>query len=117
MASERDEARADIQAGTELDISGPIDSATQVKLLIEKNKQARRLARGQRGLFGIFGDQDHAPILIAFLAMIIGMALGTWCLYQGSVAVADHDFWSKQADRAFVFATTALGYLFGRGTK
>lgn len=118
MASERDEARQNISDETDADFSGPIGVAERLRHLTENNRHKRQMASGERGIFGVLvGGKDQAPTTIAFVAMLLGMAIGAWCLYQGTLNAGDHDFWAKQSERAFLLATSALSFVFGRSSN
>jgi hypothetical protein len=76
------------------------------------------MAAAQMGGLGrLLGDADHAPTFIAFLATYFGVCVGAACLITAAAQPAESEFWSKQSDHAFTFASLALGFIFGKGSK
>jgi hypothetical protein len=73
--------------------------------------------RAELGWFGIiFGADPHAPIVLAFIVVVCGMITSAglwWIAYMTGV----REFWSGEAHIALGAVTTALGYVFGRGSK
>jgi hypothetical protein len=122
MASEREQAK---QSASEPEPSDPdlgetLGAANQfnVELIKEANRHREQMAHGERGLLGrLVGGPTNAPTIIAFIIASVGLGIAMWCLSQASAPGADADFWSKQAERAFAFSGTAVGFIFGRGLK
>jgi polyferredoxin len=73
--------------------------------------------RAELGWFGrIFGAEAHAPLVIAFIVVACGLftSAALWFLaYKTGV----REFWSGEAHISLTAVTTALGYVFGRGSK
>ena len=121
MATERDEAKGAVTETTssDPDLEQALGNATQFRLdlLKEQNYHARQLAAQDQGRLGwLLGNANHAPMFIAFLATFAGLAIGLWCLARAANHQSEADFWAKQSERAFAFAGTALGFIFGRGS-
>jgi len=124
MASEREEAlRAVVEPATpgppnlEEVISEGVSEAEQTKRLELMQKHALARIHAELGWFGrVFGAEDHAPLVIAFFVVasgLVGAAALWWVAFHSGV----REFWSGEAHIALGAVTTALGYVFGRGTK
>ena len=123
MASERDQALNSIVPGdTTLETIHPkletaLEAAEQTRRLeLQHNHEINRL-KAELGWFGrVFGSESHAAMVIAFVAVFMGFvtAIGLWALayYTGHT-----ETWSTEAHFALGAATSALGYVFGRGSK
>jgi hypothetical protein len=120
MATERDAA---IQSIVATEISAPekftdaISAGEQTKRLELAHEHELNMHRAELGWFGIvFGGEAHAAIVIAFFVVIVGLvgAIGLWV---AAYRTGKSDFWSSEAHIALGAATTALGYVFGRGSK
>lgn len=124
MASERDEAlKAVVEPAImqtpklEAAISEASTEAERTKRHELDQKHAMDKLRAELGWFGhVFGSESHAPLVIAFLVVACGLvaAGGLWWL---AYATGVREFWSGEAHIALGAATTALGYVFGRGSK
>jgi hypothetical protein len=69
------------------------------------------------GWFGrAFGAEAQASIVVALIVVIFGFSgsIGLWAIafFTGKV-----EFWSGEAHISLGAATTALGYVFGRGSR
>jgi len=118
--------RADAKAGatnaenTDPQLKFALEQGGNLRVSLEKeaNRHREAMAKGERGRIGnLLGNSDNAPTTIAFIAIIMGSFI-----WVGSLAVAycvpeDSDFWATQGNRALAFTLTALGYVFGRGSK
>ncbi|HMG87306.1 MAG TPA: hypothetical protein VK574_16355 [Terracidiphilus sp.] len=123
MASERDEVLKQVveppTQPTKLDeaISAGTTEAERItrQQLAQKHEMDR--LKAELGWFGIlFGTENHASLVIGFVVVFCGMlgAGGLWCL---AYKTGSREFWSGEAHFALGAATTALGYIFGRGSK
>ncbi|HUA98413.1 MAG TPA: hypothetical protein VMA34_08820 [Terracidiphilus sp.] len=124
MASERDEVlKAVVEQETtqptklETAISDASNEAERTKRLELEQKHALAKLHAELGVFGrIFGGEPHAPIVIAFIVVVFGLLTSAglwWFAFQ----TGSREFWSGEAHIALGAATTALGYVFGRGSK
>ena len=127
MASERDEALNAIvpQATSTVprieaassNLNTALDTAEETKRLEISNQHAMNRLRAELGWFGaVFGSESHAAIVLAFVMVILGFgtAIGLWIVAYHS---GKTDFWSSEAHLALAAATSALGYVFGRGSR
>ncbi len=146
MASERAQAkRAVIQDSAEQTEPQPLKDvlstaqASQHELVRERNRareailkleleakaeeQAADLAaradeqRSELGLIGkLFGGRENAPIAVAAIAMLCGIAAFFICLhYEAYTSTPDR--FSRPADASLAFAAASLAYIFGRGGR
>lgn len=124
MASERDQAlrefvkQSDPQS-TKLEavISEATSEAEHTKRLELAHKHEMNKLRAELGWFGyVFGSATHAPLVIAFIVVACGM-VASGALWWLAYATGMREFWSGEAHIALGAATTALGYVFGRGSK
>lgn len=83
-----------------------------------KNKHEIDKANIERGWIGrVFGSWQNVPMFIALLSVLFGM-LAFWKFMGNALAhESDKVFWSEAAKLALAFASTAVGYIFGRGSK
>jgi hypothetical protein len=124
MASERDQALSAVVKPTdpqstklEAVISEASSEAERTKRLELAQKHEMNKLHAELGWFGhIFGSETHAPLVIAFLVVGCGLVAsgGLWWL---AYTTGVREFWSGEAHIALGAATTALGYVFGRGSK
>jgi hypothetical protein len=121
MASERDEALKEV-----ISDDGPAESS-QLKEALSQGEITRQLALNNKhemdkihaelGLFGrIFGSESHAAIVIAFVVIVLGFltSIGLWI---AAYFTGKQDFWATEAHLSLSAATSALAYIFGRGSK
>ena len=119
MASEREKALSEVvQSSPNPDpkISDALTEAENKRLEIE-NTHKFNMRRAELGWFGkVFGSEGHAAMVIAFVAVVMGFmtAIGLWALGYFSGRA---DVWSSEAHFALGAATSALGYVFGRGSR
>ncbi len=86
------------------------------QLQLSQQHEMDRL-NAELGWFGkVFGSESHAAIVIAFIVIVLGFgtAIGLWIAAYRS---GKTDFWSSEAHIALAAATSALGYVFGRGSR
>jgi len=121
MASERETAlSAVIESRTteprELEEAITLASTTAEQLkLTHQHEMAMKQA--DLGWFGrLFGAEEQASIVVAFVVIILGFSasFGLWWIAYSTGKV---EFWSGEAHIALGAATSALGYVFGRGSK
>lgn len=131
MASERDEVLSAIDTGNESIIPrkaaasssssnfdtalSTAEEATRQQYLSQEHAMNRLHA--ELGWFGkVFGSESHAAVVIAFVVIILGFitAIGLWCV---AYRTGKTDFWSSEAHLSLAAATSALGFVFGRGSK
>lgn len=122
MVSEREQAKqsASDPEPTDPDLGDALNNANKfhIELVRETNRHREKMAHGERGWLGwLVGGPSNAPTIIAFLVAGAGLLIAVWCLNQATIQGADADFWSKQAERGFAFAATAVGFIFGRNLK
>ena len=75
------------------------------------------MKNAELGWFGrVFGAEAQASITIAFVVVLFGLIAsgGLWWVAYSS---GNREFWSGEAHIALGAVTTALGYVFGRGSK
>jgi len=73
--------------------------------------------RAELGWFGVvFGSEAHASIVVAFVVVILGF-LGAIGLWSVAYATGHPEFWTSEAHVSLAAATSALGYVFGRGSR
>jgi len=124
MASERDEvlkAVIESQASQTPKLAEAISDASSEAERTKRQALAQQheldKLRAQLGWFGrIFGGESHAPVVIAFIVVAIGLiaAASLWWIAYIS---GNREFWSGEAHIALGAVTTALAYVFGRGSK
>jgi len=125
MASERDTALGAVVPQTpagppplERAISEASSLAEQTKQLQLTHAHAIAMRNADLGWFGrVFGAEPQAAIVIAFIVVACGLiAAGGlwWVAYKSS---GNSAFWSGEAHIALGAVTTALGYVFGRGSR
>ncbi|WP_113384946.1 hypothetical protein [Rhizobium mayense] len=122
MASEREQAKqsASDPEPSDPDLGETLSTANKfhIDLVRETNRHREKMAHGERGWLGwLVGGPTNAPTITAFLAATAGLVIAMWCLSQAATQGADADFWSKQAEKGFAFAATAVGFIFGRSLK
>lgn len=122
MASEREQAKqsASDPEPNDPDLGETLGAANRfnIELIRETNRHREQMAHGERGWLGwLVGGPTSAPTIIAFLAASAGLLIAVWCLSNAAAQGADAEFWSKQAERGFAFAGTAVGFIFGRSLK
>jgi len=122
MASEREEILKQVGAPeppTKLDeaLSAGTSEAERIRRQELAQKHEMDRFKAELGWFGIiFGTETHAPLVIGFLAVLCGM-IGAGALWWLAYITGSREFWSGEAHFALGVATTALGYVFGRGSK
>lgn len=117
MSSERDQAlnEATPALGPGKKVENVIIDAEHKRLALEQ-AHALKMRRTELGWFGrIWGDQAHAPIVVAFVMLLLSLcvSLTLWIL---GFRTGKDEFWSGEAHIAFGGALTALGYIFGKGS-
>lgn len=121
MASEREQALQSIAEGPLANVPESLGTALsegeRTKRLAMEHEHAFKLHRADLGWFGIvFGSESHAGLVIAFIVVACGL-LAAGGLWWVAYRTGPHDFWSNEAHIALGAVTTALGYVFGRGSK
>lgn len=124
MASERDEALNAVVATeiTDQDLSQSkilvaLHEAEVTKRLELSHAHALTMRKAELGWFGrALGGESNAAVVIAFFVVVLGfsVAIGLWIT---AAHTGQYAFWSSEAHMALGAATTALGYVFGRGSK
>jgi hypothetical protein len=124
MASDRKAAKSAIQAQSsgDAELEETLTGAHnyQLKLTQENNRHMEAMRKADIGFLGrAFGGEKSAPTYIAFIATIGGMigAAVCWGLAGNAEIPVNATFWSSQAERALAFASGALAFIFGRGSK
>ncbi|MBK1664910.1 hypothetical protein CKO38_09190 [Rhodospirillum rubrum] len=122
MDSERSSAKKAIKEpeATDPEFSQALNDAShfRISLIQEQNRHRENMAKGERGLLGaLFGGENLAPTMIAFVISVFGLLGWGVCLLAASHYEAESVFWGDQAGRALALATTAIGFIFGRGLK
>lgn len=124
MASERDAAKGAVvkvdSSDPELDDALAKAATHQLALKKEDNRHKEALRKQDLGFFGGWlGGEKSAPTAIASIATCVGLGAALYCLYAASDTVDSSiaGFWSTQSERAFAFATAALAFIFGKGSK
>jgi hypothetical protein len=120
MASERDAVLSSVvvsEDGPRENIDAALSEGERTKQLALSHEHAIKMRKTDLGWFGIvFGGEAHAAIVIAFVVIILGFtsAIGLWVVayYTGKP-----EFWSSEAHISLAAATSALGFVFGRGSK
>jgi hypothetical protein len=122
MASERDQAISSVSAETvqsneseKLEVA--LSQGEGIQRLAMAQSHEMNMRRAELGWFGkVFGGEAHASIVVAFVVIILGFtgAIGLWVVayYSGKP-----EFWSSEAHISLAAATSALGFVFGRGSK
>jgi hypothetical protein len=124
MESERDEAlRAVVALPTpqpaklEEAISEASTEAERTKRQALAQQHAMDKLHAELGWFGhVFGSEIHAPLVIAFVVVVCGLA-ASGLLWWLAYTTGAREFWSGEAHIALGAATSALAYVFGRGSK
>jgi hypothetical protein len=124
MASERDEVMEGVTESQPAEPPKLEEAITTAQHLAEQTKQLQlthqhkmEMKKADLGLFGrLFGAESQASISIAFVVVVCGLltAAGLWWI---AYATTNREFWSGEAHIALGAVTTALGYVFGRGSK
>ncbi|GGG83547.1 hypothetical protein [Edaphobacter dinghuensis] len=128
MASERDEALSAVVAADKTPEVPPVEipssnldsalsTAEETRRLELANQHALNRLHAELGWFGkVFGSESHAAIVIAFVMIVLGFgtAIGLWFV---AYRTGKTDFWASEAHLSLAAATSALGYVFGRGSK
>ena len=124
MASDRDNAKKAItnsdydEPGFEAAISEAKDF--QHRLAVENNRHKEAMRAQDLGSIGkLFGSEANAPIWIAGMVAFLAVFMAIFCIFQGSrsMELNSADFWSKQVERCFAFAASALTFIFGRSGR
>lgn len=98
-------------------ISEASSAAEQTRQLELTQAHEIKKLRAELGWFGIvFGSEAHASIVVAFVVVILGF-LGAIGLWSVAYATGHPEFWSSEAHVSLAAATSALGYVFGRGSR
>lgn len=120
MASEREEVLKSVVptgADPEENLRQALSEGEATKQLALSHEHAIKMRRADLGWFGVvFGGEAHASIVIAFVVVILGFggAIGLWIVAYRS---GRPEFWSSEAHVSLAAATSALGYVFGRGSR
>ena len=128
MASERESALNNVVTGeativTRLDAAGEsnlddaLSQAETTRQLEARNRHDLERLHAELGWFGkVFGSESHAAIVIAFVVILLGFgsAIVLWVVAAHS---ATPDRWTSEAHIALGAATSALSYVFGRGSR
>jgi hypothetical protein len=90
----------------------------QLDLTKEANRHALAMHKSELGFIGrALGGPANAPVVVACIALLCGVAVYVGCLYAASQFADQADFWGKQGERVLAFAGAALAFIFGRGSK
>ncbi len=119
MASERDEALSAVVAvSTNADDHYRTAIADAENRRIElANAHAVAMRQAELGWFGkLFGNESQAAMVIAFAAVLCGF-LTAALLWTAGYLSGKAEPWSGEAHFALGAATSALGFVFGRGSK
>jgi len=120
MASERDAVLKSVvpaDGGTEAKLDLALSEGERTKQLALSHEHEMKMRRADLGWFGVvFGGEAHASIVVAFVVVLLGFsgAIGLWIVAYKS---GRPEFWASEAHVSLAAATSALGYVFGRGSK
>jgi len=120
MASERETLLQSVVAAepeTQENLDQAILEGERTKQLALSHEHDIRMRRAELGWFGVvFGGEAHASIIVAFVVVIFGFvgAIGLWTVAYFS---GHPEFWASEAHVSLAAATSALGYVFGRGSR
>jgi hypothetical protein len=128
MASERDEVLkavipegvatvSELQPSADTKLQNALTVGEETRRLQMSNEHEINRLNAELGWFGkVFGSESHAAMVIAFVMIILGFgtAIGLWVV---AYKTGKTDFWSSEAHLSLAAATSALGYVFGRGSK
>lgn len=124
MASDRDNAKKAIKNSDsdEPEFSAALSDGKDLQhsIAIENNRHKEAMRAHDLGVMGkIFGSEAYAPIWIAGIVALAGVLMAIFCIFQGSRSMEPNsaDFWSKQVERCFAFAASALTFIFGRSGR
>jgi hypothetical protein len=124
MASERDEALNAVLSNEAAEtsnlavvIADGARLAEETKHLKLTHEHAINMKRADLGWFGrILGNEANAAIVIAFIVVVLGFSTAI-ALWTAAYFTPNEQFWASEAHIALAAATTALGYVFGRGSN
>lgn len=89
------------------------------KIELEITKENNRHAKDMLGLIGrVFGHEGCAPVNIAALVVVVGIAIFVICTFYGlssSDKIQDSIF--RYGEKGIALAATGLAYIFGRAKK
>ncbi|HYP57344.1 MAG TPA: hypothetical protein VEQ35_03560 [Beijerinckia sp.] len=93
-------------------------SKFQLEIVKENNRHIEATIAHDLGFFGrAFGGEKSAPTHVALIAMLFGLAGAGVSFYMAAHDGTAVEFWGKQIERSVAFASTALAFIFGRGSK
>jgi hypothetical protein len=102
----------------ELDETLAAGTRLQLDLVKENNRHAEANASRELGFLGkAFGGEKSAPTFVALVAVIAGVVGYGTAMWLASQDAASAEFWGTQMERALAFASAALAFIFGRGSK
>jgi hypothetical protein len=125
MASERDEVLSEVVPSggiptletSSSNLESVISRAEETKRLDMSNQHAMDKLKTELGWFGkVFGNESHAALVIAFVMIVLGFGTAI-VLWVTAYKTGQREFWSSEAHLSLAAATSALGYVFGRGSK
>jgi len=120
MASERDTVLSEVVHGpsdAEPNMNVALSTAEVTRQLEISNAHEMEKLQAELGWFGkVFGSESHAAIVVAFVVIVLGFgtAIGLWITAGHS---GRFEFWASEAHLSLAAATSALGYVFGRGSR
>ena len=144
MASERDAAKqsASEEESSDADLTTQLQESAEFRLeqIREEHRHKEAIHKQKLGWLGKFiGGAETGPTVVAFVAVVLFSVIGIGCLAAAynygnpNVAgwaitteihaqiIADSKaaatFWGDNGKNAFTIALSALGYIFGRGSK
>lgn len=90
----------------------------QLDMIKENHRHAEATHKTDLGFLGkAFGGEKSAPTFVAMLAMIVGLVGAGAALGMAASNPETTEFWGTQVERAVAFASAALAFIFGRGSK
>jgi hypothetical protein len=120
MASERDEVLKEVigeAADSQEAFASALTQGELTRQLALSHEHDLKMRRAELGWFGVvFGGEAHASIVVAFFVVVLGFvgAIGLWTV---AYFTGRPEFWASEAHVSLAAATSALGYVFGRGSK
>ena len=127
MASNRSKAKSDLikesgevvepAALTEIFARSELERKEDNRSKEEMRRLDIQASKVDRGAVGwLIGGRDNAATATAFIAMAAGM-LGTFGCFLGAYFSSSSSTWINAGELFLAFAGSALGYIFGRGTR
>jgi len=93
-------------------------SKFQLEIVKENNRHVEAKIAHDLGFFGrAFGGEKSAPTYVALVAMLLGLFGAGVSIYMAAHDADSIEFWGKQIERSIAFASAALAFIFGRGSK